>query len=67
MSYAAERPYVRLRRQMPRFDTLEDAQQFMQEQADAIHELNARIFFMQEQIATLAAATATTVDTLEDY
>lgn len=67
MSFAKERTYVRAARQLPSMDSLEEVRLYMQEQLDAIHELNARVFFLQEQLAVLSAATSIPIDTLEDY
>ena len=67
MSFAVRRPYVRVLQQIPQPTVMPDIQELLQSQADAIHELNARIFFLQEQLAIVATASGATIDTLEDY
>jgi hypothetical protein len=67
MATALQRNYVRLPQLVlpPRNDTA--LVKALQDAYDAIHELNARIYFLQEQIAVLSAATSTPVEQLEDY
>lgn len=67
MAKAKQRNLVNIPQTVPNFTSAEEAQQYAQRTTDTLHELNARIFFLQEQIAVLAVATATTVQTLEDY
>ena len=64
MAHATERRYVRIAQQLGSAD---DVLATLQQHVDAIHELNARIYFLQEQLAVVASATATPIYTLEDY
>ena len=67
MAKAMQRNMVQAPVQVPQFNDLREATEYAQLMANALHELNARIFFLQEQLETLATATSTTIQTLEDY
>lgn len=66
MATANSRNYVNLPQTAPQLDSLEDARRLVRQLLDAAHELNARIYFLQEQLAVVAAAGAT-IEQLEDY
>lgn len=67
MATANSRNYVNLQQTAPQLDSLEDARRLMQQLLDAAHELNARIYFLQEQLAVVATAAGAPVAQLEDY
>lgn len=67
MATANSRNYVNLQQTAPQLDSLEDARRLMQQLLDAAHELNARIYFLQEQLAVVATAAGATIEQLEDY
>lgn len=67
MAIANSRNYVNLQQTAPQLDSLEDARRLMQQLLDAAHELNARIYFLQEQLAVVATAAGAPVAQLEDY
>ena len=67
MATANSRNYVNLPQTAPQLDSLEDARRLVQQLLDAAHELNARIYFLQEQLAVVATAAGVPVAQLEDY
>lgn len=67
MAIANSRNYVNLQQTAPQLDSLEDARRLVQQLLDAAHELNARIYFLQEQLAVVATAAGATIEQLEDY
>ena len=67
MATANSRNYVNLQQTAPQLDSLEDARKLVQQLIDAAHELNARIYFLQEQLAVVATAAGATIKQLEDY
>ena len=67
MAIANSRNYVNLQQTAPQLDSLEDARRLMQQLLDAAHELNARIYFLQEQLAVVATAAGAPIEQLEDY
>lgn len=67
MAIANSRNYVNLQQIAPQLDSLEDARRLVQQLLDAAHELNARIYFLQEQLAVVATAAGATIEQLEDY
>lgn len=69
MAKAEPRDYVNITRN-PRINKLaadEDIAKLLAEHVAAINELNARIYFLQEQIVILATAAGVPVSILEDY
>ena len=67
MATANSRNYVNLPQTAPQLDNLEDARRLVQQLLDAAHELNARIYFLQEQLAVVATAAGAPIEQLEDY
>lgn len=67
MATANSRNYVNLQQTAPQLDSLEDARKLVQQLLDAAHELNARIYFLQEQLVAVATAAGAPVEQLEDY
>lgn len=67
MAKADSRNYVQLPITAPQLDSLDEARQLVQRLLDAAHELNARIYFLQEQLAVVATAAGATIEQLEDY
>ena len=67
MATANNRPYVQLPITAPQLDSLDEARQLVQQLLDAAHELNARIYFLQEQLAVVATAAGAPIEQLEDY
>lgn len=64
---ATPRPIITAPLRAASIDSLDDARRIVQVLLDTVHELNARIYFLQDQLAVVATATSTTIDTLEDY
>lgn len=67
MATANSRNYVNLQQTAPQLDSLEDARRLVQQLLDAAHELNARIYFLQEQLAVVSTAAGVPIEQLEDY
>lgn len=67
MATAKSRNYINLPQAAPQLDSLEDARRLVQQLIDAAHELNARIYFLQEQLAVVATAASAPIEQLEDY
>lgn len=67
MATANSRNYVNLPQTAPQLDNLEDARRLVQQLLDAAHELNARIYFLHEQLAVVATAAGAPIEQLEDY
>lgn len=67
MATAKNRPYVQLPITAPQLDSLDEARQLVQRLLDAAHEQNARIYFLQEQLAVVATVAGATIQQLEDY
>lgn len=67
MATANSRNYVNLPQTAPQLDNLEDARRLVQQLLDAAHELNARIYFLQEQLVVVATAAGAPIEQLEDY
>ena len=67
MATANTRPYVQLPITAPQLDSLDETRQLVQRLLDAAHEQNARIYFLQEQLAAVATVAGATIQQLEDY
>lgn len=67
MAIANSRNYVNLPQSAPQLDSLDEARTLIQQLLNAAHELNARIYFLQEQLEVVATAAGATVEQLEDY
>lgn len=67
MANAQKRNMVQAPAQVTSIASLDDATRLIQQLADAVHELNARIYFLQEQLAIVATDAGSTIETLEDY
>jgi len=67
MATAQQRNYVQLVQLVPQLDTLGEARDTIQQLVNAVHELNARVYFLQDRLQELAAYASFPLEQLEDY
>lgn len=67
MATAQQRNYVQLVQLVPQLDTLDEARDTIQQLVNAVHELNARVYFLQDRLQELAAYASFPLEQLEDY
>lgn len=67
MATAQQRNYVQLVQLVPQLDTLDEARDVVQQLVNAVHELNARVYFLQDRLQELAAYASFPLEQLEDY
>lgn len=67
MATAQQRNYVQLVQLVPQLATLDEARDTIQQLVNAMHELNARVYFLQDRLQELAAYASFPLEQLEDY